>query len=152
MKTYQKLITVLSILLVINLPLFAQQESFKAKPLPINKPVVEVPKLETKPVVETNNKQLFRSSLLKAATSAQKKGEINRRDLIKIRVALFSPAFLNKVEDLAVIQMSSSGEDGPFETSETGEIIRETINWEGLAAFLEKLMPLILALLAAFGA
>jgi len=47
--------------------------------------------------------------------------------------------------------MSASGEDGPFEVDENGEIRRETIDWNGLATFLEKLVPLVLALIKAFG-
>lgn len=91
------------------------------------------------------------SELIKAATSLQRKGEITRLQLVRIRVAMLSPAFRQKVEDLAVVQMSASGEDGPFSVDENGEIVRETINWEGLAAFLEKLVPLVLMLIKAFG-
>jgi hypothetical protein len=91
------------------------------------------------------------TELIKAATSLQRKGEITRLQLVRIRVAMLSPAFRAKVEDLAVVQMSASGEDGPFTVDENGEIVRETINWEGLAAFLEKLVPLVLALIKAFG-
>ena len=91
------------------------------------------------------------TELIKAATSLQRKGEITRLQLVRIRVAMLSPAFRAKVEDLAVVQMAASGEDGPFSVDENGEIVRETINWEGLAAFLEKLVPLVLALIKAFG-
>jgi hypothetical protein len=89
--------------------------------------------------------------LIKAATTLQKKGEITRLQLVRLRVAMLSPSFRQKVEDLAVIQMSASGEDGPFSVDENGEIVRETIDWAGLAAFLEKLVPLVLALIKAFG-
>jgi hypothetical protein len=89
--------------------------------------------------------------LVKAATALQRKGEITRIQLVRLRVAMLSPAFRQKVEDLAVVQMSASGEDGPFEVDENGEIRRETIDWNGLATFLEKLVPLVLALIKAFG-
>ncbi|XZE18795.1 hypothetical protein SH449x_004100 [Pirellulaceae bacterium SH449] len=89
--------------------------------------------------------------LVKAATAAQRKGDITRLQLLRIKVAMLSPAFRQKVEDLAVLQMAASGEDGPFEVDENGEIVRETINWEGLATFLEKLVPLVLLLIKAFG-
>ena len=89
--------------------------------------------------------------LIKAATTAQRKGEITRLQLVRLRVAMLSPSFRQKVEDLAVIQMSASGEDGPFSVDENGEIVRETIDWAGLAAFLEKLVPLVLMLIKAFG-
>jgi hypothetical protein len=154
MKIHQKLITVLSILVAINIPLFAQVTDTPVKPLPINRPkVVETtPKIDPIVVESVDSKVLFRREIVKAAVSAQKKGLIKRLDLVRLRVAVLSPAFLNKAEDLAVVQMAASGEDGPFETSDSGEIIRETINWEGLTTFLEKLVPLLLALLAAFGA
>ena len=89
--------------------------------------------------------------LIKAATSAQRKGEITRLQLVRIKVAMLSPSFRSKVEDLAVVQMAASGEDGPFSVDENGEIVRETIDWAGLAAFLEKLVPLVLMLIKAFG-
>lgn len=91
------------------------------------------------------------SELIKAANTLQKKGEITRLQLVRLRVAMLSPAFRQKVEDLAVVQMSASGEDGPFSVDENGEIVRETIDWAGLAAFLEKLVPLVLMLIKAFG-
>ena len=91
------------------------------------------------------------SELIKAATTLQKKGEITRLQLVRLRVAMLSPSFRQKVEDLAVIQMAASGEDGPFSVDENGEIVRETIDWAGLAAFLEKLVPLVLMLIKAFG-
>lgn len=89
--------------------------------------------------------------LVKAATALQKKGEITRLQLVRIKVAMLSPSFRAKVEDLAVVQMAASGEDGPFSVDDNGEIVRETIDWAGLAAFLEKLVPLVLALIKAFG-
>lgn len=137
-----KRITAITImlLLVTSIPFIVQaQTSVPFKPV------------ATQPV-EVTDKPTIRSAVLKAATVSQKKGDIKRSDLVRLRVAMFSPAFQKKVEDLAVIQISASGEDGPFETSETGEIIRETINWDGLLAFLEKLIPIILSLLSTFGA
>lgn len=93
----------------------------------------------------------FRKQLIQAAVSAQKKGDISRLDLVRIRVASFSPSLIKKAEDLAVVQMAASGEEGPFSLDENGEIIRETVDWENLMSFLEKLIPLILMLIKTFG-
>jgi hypothetical protein len=89
--------------------------------------------------------------IVKAAVACQRRGEITRLELLRLRVAMLSPAFRAKAEDLAVIQIAASGQEGPFSVDENGEIVRETIDWEGLGAFLEKLIPLILMLIKAFG-
>ena len=126
---------------------------FGLKTQPDVKTVVAVsnpPKKSSDVPVEKSRSEIS-VELIKAATTLQKKGEITRLQLVRLRVAMLSPSFRQKVEDLAVIQMAASGEDGPFETDENGEIRRETINWEGLAVFLEKLVPLVLALIKAFG-
>lgn len=112
---------------------------------------VTAPKQKSSDVPIQKSRSEISVELIKAATTLQKKGEITRLQLVRLRVAMLSPAFRAKVEDLAVIQMAASGEDGPFEIDENGEIRRETINWEGLATFLEKLVPLVLALIKAFG-
>lgn len=97
-------------------------------------------------------RQTFRRTLVAAAQKAAQKGEISRRDALKIRVASFSPAFLERVEDLCVVQMAMSGEDeDAIPRDADGAIDRASINWEGLAAFLERILPLILQLIAAFG-
>jgi hypothetical protein len=119
-------------------------------PSPAVKPPVATPKAATSVYKELSENK-FRQQLIQAAVSAQKKNEISRLDLLRIRVASFSPALIKKAEDLAVIQMASSGEDGPFSVDDNGEIVRETIDWMGLAAFLEKLIPLILELIKVFG-
>jgi hypothetical protein len=116
-----------------------------------NPPKPVLPKqLDDSAVIEKSRSEIS-TELIKAATTLQRKGEITRVQLIRIRVAMLSPAFRQKVEDLAVVQMSASGEDGPFSVDENGEIVRETINWEGLAAFLEKIVPIVLMLIKAFG-
>jgi hypothetical protein len=94
----------------------------------------------------------FRKSLVKAIAEARKKGTINLRDSVKLRVATLSPAFLERAQELAVTQVAFSGiESSDVPMDADGVIQVEGINWEGLAAFLEKLVPLILALLKAFG-
>lgn len=93
----------------------------------------------------------FSRAIVKAAVAAQRSGTISRVDLFRLRVAMLSPSFRQQAEELAIIQMAASGEETPFQYAEDGTIIRTAIDWEGLAAFLEKLLPLILTLLKAFG-
>lgn len=98
------------------------------------------------PVVEEVSNNKFRSALLKAAQEAAKKGDLKRIDLVRLRVATLSPAFLERAELLAKIQMSASGEDIPV--GEDGKI--EIRDWQEFALFLEKLLELILRLIDAF--
>jgi hypothetical protein len=105
------------------------------------------------PVTVLESKQRFRRSLLRAAAEARKQGKITARESIRIRVASFSPAFLQHAEDLAVIQMAFSGEnDSDIPRDAEGRIQRQSINWEGLTQFLQALLPLILAIIEALGA
>jgi len=79
-------------------------------------------------------------------------GTLKRVDLVKLRVAMLSPAFRQHAENLAVVQMSASGiEAAEAPIGPDGKIDRANIDWEGLAAFIEKLIPLILMLIEAFG-
>ena len=96
-------------------------------------------------VVEQVQENRFRRALLRAAQSAAAKKEISRAQVIQLRVASLSPAFLAEAERLAVVQMAFSGEEVPVD--DDGKIEVSRIDWEGLAAFLERLIPLILKLL-----
>jgi hypothetical protein len=98
------------------------------------------------PVVEEVSNNKFRSALLKAAQEAAKKGELKRIDVVRLRVATLSPAFLERAEMLAKVQMSASGEDIPVD--EDGRI--EIRDWDAFLQFLIKLLPLLLKLLDAF--
>jgi hypothetical protein len=98
------------------------------------------------PVVEEVSNNKFRSALLKAAQEAAKKGELKRIDVVRLRVATLSPAFLERAEMLAKVQMSASGEDIPM--GEDGKI--EIRDWSEFASFLERLLELILKLIDAF--
>jgi hypothetical protein len=98
------------------------------------------------PVVEEVSNNKFRQALLKAAQEAAKKGELKRIDVVRLRVATLSPAFLERAEMLAKVQMSASGEDIPV--NEDGRI--EIRDWEAFLQFLVKLLPLLLKLLDAF--
>jgi len=103
------------------------------------------------PVAEQVMANKFRQSLLRAASEAAKSGEIRRVDVIKLRVASLSPAFLEQAQQLAVIQMSMSGEDlGNLPIDDDGKIEVSRIDWEGLITFLERLIPLILKMIDLF--
>lgn len=94
----------------------------------------------------------FRRSLLAAITKARQGGKINAREAMRLRVACFSPAFLEKAEELCVVQMAMSVEGGEYlEFSEDGKVDTGRIDWEGLAGFLERIIPLLLDLFKAFG-
>ena len=99
-------------------------------------------------VVQELSENKFRRALLKAAQTAAAKKEISRIQVIQLRVATLSPAFMVQAQRLAVVQMAFSGEDVP--TDADGKIEVSRIDWEGLAAFLERIIPLILKLLDLF--
>jgi hypothetical protein len=98
--------------------------------------------------VQQVNENKFRRVLLKAAQAAAAKKEISRADVVRLRVASLSPAFLAQAERLAVVQMAFSGEEVP--TDAEGKIEIAKIDWDALLAFIEKLIPLILQLIDLF--
>lgn len=92
----------------------------------------------------------FHRSVIQAAAKLVREGTLKRRDLIKLRVAMLSPAFREHAKELAIVQISASGSDA-VPMSEDGTVDEVAIDWTGLSAFLEKLVPLILMLIKAFG-
>ncbi|QEF98169.1 hypothetical protein Mal15_22170 [Stieleria maiorica] len=104
--------------------------------------------------IETEATDGFRRSVIKAARAAAKSGTITRRDALRIRVAMFSPAFREQAQDLCVVQMAFSGEAAADELPRkaNGEIDQAAIDWDQFASFLERIIPIILDLLIAFGA
>jgi hypothetical protein len=102
-------------------------------------------------VAEQVSRNPFRSALLKAADAAARKGELRRLDVVRLRVATLSPAFVERAQELAVVQMSFSGEDlGDLPLDKDGKIEVSRIDWQGLIEFIERLLPLILRLLDLF--
>lgn len=94
----------------------------------------------------------FRSALAKAINRERKAGKINLRDAVKLRVAMLSPAFVERAHDLAVAQVAFSGvSDAAVPMSEDGVVQVDGINWDGLSKFLETIIPLLITLLRAFG-
>lgn len=108
-------------------------------------PAQEVPVVQTE---EVSQDIKFRRAVAKAAREARKKGKISRADQIRLRVAMFAPAFRQQAEDMAVIQMSLSGSDN-LPLGDDGRIERSRIDWDGLIAFLEALLPILLQFLDA---
>lgn len=102
-----------------------------------------------KPIEVREAQDSFHRGVIQAAIKAQREGKIKRVDVVRLRVAMLSPAFRQQAQELAVVQMSASGsEAAPI--GENGQIDRASIDWEKLLAFLEKLLPLILQLIDAF--
>ena len=92
----------------------------------------------------------FRSALGTAIRKAAKEKKITRAEALRLRVAMLSPAFRKHAEDLAVIQMAFSGSDlVPFDAE--GRVERGSIDWDAFAAFLERIIPLLLDLLLKLG-
>ena len=97
---------------------------------------------EVAPVEIREASNSFHRELIRAAS---KSPEVKRIEVVRLRIALMSPAFRAHCEDLAVTQMYFSGGELPM--TEAGVVDRGRIDWESLTAFLEKLLPLILMLL-----
>jgi hypothetical protein len=88
----------------------------------------------------------FHRNVIRAAVKAQRNGTITRKQLIRLRVAMISPAFREQAKEMATIQMSASGNADKIPR------IGENIDWDALLAFIEKLIPLILQLIEAITA
>lgn len=93
----------------------------------------------------------FHNALSKAIKQRRQRGEISGIQAIKLRVALFSPAFRKRAEDLAVTQLVFSAGEPPMPLDTNGRVDRTSIDWDGLAGFLERLLPLLLQLLEFLG-
>lgn len=116
--------------------------------------IADVPHLAVPQEAEETASDSFRRNVVQAAVKLRQEGKISMRDVVKLRVAMFSPAFREHAEELAIVQMSASGSDAvggdsvPLGTD--GKIDRANIDWDALLAFIEKLIPLILQLIDAF--
>ena len=97
----------------------------------------------------------FRTAVNKAASALVQEGELTRLQALRLRIAMRSPAFRKHAEDLAIIQMYYSGDPQTADylpMDETGVVVRGSINWEGLMAFLKAFLPMLLELLQILGA
>ena len=92
----------------------------------------------------------FHRAVIQAAVKKVKADEMRRADLIRLRIAMMSPAFRKRAEDLAIIQIASSDDDlFGLPTDENGRIDRAKIDWDALADFIERLIPLIMMIIEA---
>ncbi len=91
----------------------------------------------------------FHRTVIKAARNKVKSGELSRRDFMRLRIAMMSPAFRAHAEDFAVIQMAfSDSENVPV--TEDGGVDRTAIDWDAIIAFIEKLIPLLIQIIDIF--
>ena len=94
----------------------------------------------------------FKSALIKGITAARKSGSITLLQALRLRVACFSPAFVERAQELAVVQITFSGQSSDaVPVNNDGSINVEGINWDGLIKFMEAFIPLLITLLKAFG-
>ena len=91
----------------------------------------------------------FHKSVVFAIGKQRQAGKLTMRQAVRLRTAMMSPAFRERAKELAVIQMAFSGGEVPM--NEAGFVDQTAIDWEGLATFLERLVPILLQLLAAYG-
>jgi len=101
-------------------------------------------------VLEVEAQQPFHRNVVKAAMALHKKGELKRGQLMRLRIAMLSPAFRNSAEELAITQMVFSGAEG-VPMSADGVVEKADIDWDKLLEFLEKLVPIILQIISIFG-
>ena len=88
----------------------------------------------------------LRRTMLKAASESD---DVNRREMFRLRVASLSPAFMEKVELLAVLELQATDYVMPLNAD--GTVDKAAIDWDALLAFIEKIIPLILQLIDLFG-
>lgn len=113
--------------------------------------MVQEPQVGSPPVVkEVAAGDNFHRVVIETAVKQVKAGTMKRRELLKLRVAMLSPAFREAAEDLAVTQMAASGSDA-IPLTPDGAIDRASIDWDAIIAFIEKLIPLIMRLMEIFG-
>jgi hypothetical protein len=94
----------------------------------------------------------FKGQLIAAISKARQAGDISFREALALRVACFSPSFVESAEKLAITQMAFSEQGAEYlPMSADGTIDQTAIDWENFATFIERLVPIILTLLEAFG-
>ena len=103
-------------------------------------------------ISEVESSDSFHREIIRAASKLRVKGELSRAKMIRLRVAMLSPAFRQRAKELAVTQMAFSNSDAPILVNSQGEIDETAIDWDSLADFLERLIPIIVQLMSIFGA
>lgn len=140
-------------LLLVLMPVSAYSQTTLNAPTPI----INMAELEHAPESFKQAEQVrgsrFSRQVNRAARNLVQSGKITRRQALRLRIALLSPAFQQQAEDLAIIQMYFSGQNPEFlPLDENGLVQRASIDWEALIVFLERLIPILLQLLEIFGA
>lgn len=130
-------------------PEHARHRTYK-KTLPLIA-VLLLPSLANGQEFQEAKDKTFHRQVLEAGQKLVADGKMRRADMLKLRVAMLSPGFRARAEDLAIIQITSSDDDlFAFPRDAEGRIDRAAIDWTAIADFLEKLVPLILQLLQFF--
>ena len=94
----------------------------------------------------------FRIAIGKAVRKAVQDGKLTHREGIRLRAAMFAPNFRDLAQTVVVTQMAFSGESQEYVPRDADGMIEVgRIDWEGLAAFLERILPLLLELLRSGG-
>jgi hypothetical protein len=105
--------------------------------------------VKTEIVEASLTEKTFHRSVIKAALVSAERNEISRLDVLRIRMAMLSPAFRKHAEDLAVLQMYFH--DGNIPLNVDGTVNRSSIDWSKLMEYLIKLLPLFLEILKLLG-
>lgn len=82
----------------------------------------------------------FRSSLLDAAEQAARAGEIDRRDVFRLRLATSLPRVLDRLEHECCQHAQASGLAAANQSA-------AAIDWTNLISFLKELLPVILEII-----
>jgi hypothetical protein len=128
---------------------------------PITAPVISTSVTNLVPVpvvaevaqeVSRADRREFKMAFRAAITDARQAGTLAVEDARELRRASFSPAFTREAERLAVIQMVVSGENPEMIPRDAdGKVNAAGINWEGLAKFLQLMLPILLDFLRKLG-
>jgi hypothetical protein len=88
-----------------------------------------------------------RQAIIAAAEQAHAACTIDSQQLQAIKLASRSPRMLSRMEDLILTQ-ASGAYSLPMDAN--GEVVSALVDWDGIAEFITKLMPLILKLIEMF--
>ena len=90
-----------------------------------------------------------RAAIIAAAEQAHAACTIDSAQLQAIKLASRSPRMLSRMEDLILTQAQASGAYSlPMDAN--GDVVAAAVDWDGIAEFITKLMPLILKLIEMF--
>jgi hypothetical protein len=97
-------------------------------------------------------KSAFHKAVIKATREGVRSGKISLGQAVKIRSAMYSPAFREMAERAAVTQIAASGEESAaVPVNADGRIEVGRIDWEALGNFIREFLPVILEILLDLG-